>query len=91
MAYFGLIYPILVGVNLDLESEAKIINLIKKHTKVAGIDKSIGNYDLCLFVFSKNVNELDELRHLIMKQKGVRNIEINIWKKFYLKYDNIEI
>ena len=91
MAYFGYSYPVLMGVNLDYGCEQKIIELIKDHTKVAGIDKTIGNYDLCIFVYSENVNELDKLKHMIKKQTCVRNIEINIWGKFLLNYDNIDI
>ena len=91
MAFFGYPYPVLIGVNLDRKQEENIIELIRKHTKVVGIDQTIGKYDLCLFVFAESINELDKLKYLIRKQKGVRNIEINIWNKIHFNYGNINI
>lgn len=91
MAFLGYPYPVLIGVNLDHNQEDNIIELIRKHTKVVGIDKTIGKYDLCLFVFAESINELDKLKYLIRKQKGVKNIEINIWNKIHLNYGNINV
>ena len=81
MSSLGYPYPALIGVNLDLNEEDKVSNLVRKHAKVAAIDRSIGKYDLCLFVFAQSINKMDELKLIIRKQKGVRNIEINIWGK----------
>ncbi len=91
MAFFGYDYPALIGVNLEPNQEHNITKLIKKHTQVAGIDQTIGKYDLCLFVFAKNINDMDRLKHLIRKQKGVKNIEVNIWSNFQLNYNNINL
>ncbi len=91
MPHFGYKHTVLIGVNVDQEHEQEIIKIVNEHTKVAGIDQTIGNYDLCLFVFAKNVKELDKLKQTIRKQKGVKNIEINIWHKMHPKFDNIEI
>ncbi len=91
LALFGYPYPLLIGVNILPESENDVIQLIKQHTKVAGIDRTIGKYDLCLFVFAKDLKDLDRLKNLIKTQKGVKKIDINIWSEFQLNYDNIEI
>ena len=89
MEFFGYKIPLLIGVNLDPYCEHQIIKIIKSHVKVAGINKSIGKYDLCLVVFAKSINELDELKHLIRKQKGVENVELNIWSKNHFNFDKI--
>ena len=91
MASFGYPYPALIGVNLEPSKEHNITKLIRKHTKVAGIDQTIGKYDLCLFVFARNVDELDKLKYLIRKEKGVKGIEINIWNKIHMNYNNINL
>lgn len=90
MIFFGYKIPLLVGVNLEPSQEESIIKFIKSQVKVAGIDRTIGKYDLCLFVFAENITELDELKYLIRKQKGVTNIEINIWDRFHFNFDNIQ-
>ena len=91
LAFFGYPYLLLIGVNLLPERENQIIEVIKQHTKVAGIDRTIGKYDLCLFVFAKNLNDLDRLKNLIKNQIGVTKIDINIWNQFQLNFGNIKI
>ncbi len=91
MAFFGYHIPLLIGVNLEPDKEQDIIKFIKRQVKVAGIDKTIGKYDLCIVVFAKSINKLDELKYLIRKQKGVKKIEVNIWNKFHFIFNNIEL
>ena len=69
MASLGYPHPLLIGVNSEPNRENDIIELIKQHMKVAGIDQTIGKYDLCLFVFAKSISDLDRLKFLIKKQK----------------------
>ena len=90
MEFFGYKIPLLIGINLDPYFEHEIVKIIKSHVKVAGINKSIGKYDLCIVVFAKNINELDELKYLVKKQKGVKNIELNIWSKNHFNFDKID-
>jgi DNA-binding Lrp family transcriptional regulator len=91
MASFGYQIPVLIGVNVENNHIQNIISLIKKHTKVAGIDKTFGKYNLCLFVFAKNVNDLERLKLIIRKEKGVKNIEISLWNKYYFNWGNLDL
>jgi DNA-binding Lrp family transcriptional regulator len=90
MPFFGYEIPLLIGVNLEYGQENKIINFVKSHVKVAGIDQTIGKYDLCLFVFAESVSKLDDLKNLVKKQQGVKKIEVNLWSKFHLNFDHID-
>ncbi|HDQ06307.1 MAG TPA: Lrp/AsnC family transcriptional regulator [Candidatus Bathyarchaeota archaeon] len=90
MAFFEYEIPLFIGVNLDPDREHDIIKFIKRQVIVAGINKTIGKYDLCLIVFAKSINELDELKYLIRKQKGVKNVELNIFSKKHFNFDNID-
>ena len=91
MASFGYPYPALIGVNLDINDEDKIINLVRKHAKVGAIDRCIGKYDLCLFVFAQSIQKMDELKLIIRRQEGVNAIKINIWKNFHPNFTNIKL
>ncbi|PVX23439.1 MAG: hypothetical protein CW716_12245 [Candidatus Bathyarchaeum sp.] len=91
MAFFGYDIGLLIGVNLEPNHEDSITKFIKSKVKVAGIDKTIGKYDLCLVVFAKSINELDELKYQLRKQKGVKDIELLIWSKNYQNFDNIDL
>lgn len=91
MDSFG--YPVMatIGIDIEQEQEQKIIELVQEHTKVAGINQTIGNYDLCVFVFAESINDLDKLKQRIRKQIGIQNIDINIWHKLHFNYNNITI
>ena len=91
MEYFG--YPITatIGINMDQIREETVIEIVQTHSKVAGINKTIGNYDLCLFVYAKTLNDVDTLKQKIRAQSGVKTIDVNIWHKLHIKYDNINI
>jgi DNA-binding Lrp family transcriptional regulator len=90
MAFFEYHIGLLIGVNLEPDQEANITKFIKRQVKVAGINKTIGKYDLCLVVFAKSIKELDELKYLIRKQKGVKNVEVSIWSKTHFNFDTID-
>ena len=86
-------YPLyaLVGLNMEQENVQKVINIVNEHSVVAGIDHTIGHYDLCLFLFCKSIEELDNLKKILTNEKNVRDVEINVWNKFDINYDNINI
>jgi DNA-binding Lrp family transcriptional regulator len=89
MAYFGYPYPVFVGINLKSGIEDDVITQIKVHYKIAGIEKTIGRYDMCIFIFSKSVKELNELKNLLIQMKGVYSVDINIWGKTIQNIDNV--
>lgn len=90
MAFFDYEIGVTIGVNLEPNQEDNITEFIKSKVKVAGIDKTIGKYDLCLVVFAKSINELDELKYQLRKQKGVKNIELFIWSNDHLNFDSVD-
>ncbi len=91
MSSFGYPYSVFAGINLKAGIEDDVISLIKTHNKIAGIEKTIGRYDICLFIFSKSVEELNDLKNQLIQMKGVYNVDINIWGKTILNYDNVRV
>ncbi len=89
MAFFKYHIGLLIGVNVEPDQEPNITKFIKSQVKVAGIDKTIGKYDLCLVVFAKSIKELDDLKYSLRKQKGVKNVELSIWNKTHFNFDTI--
>jgi DNA-binding Lrp family transcriptional regulator len=91
LAYFG--YPIsaTICLNVKLDAEEEIIEVINKHTIVAGIDKTFGEYDICFFVFAENLKDLERVKNLVINQKGVNKIDVLIWNDFQLRYDKIDL
>ena len=75
---------------MEPNQEDNITQFIKSKVQVAGIDKTIGKYDLCLVVFAKSINELNDLRYQLKKHKGVKDLELFIWNKNHFNFDNID-
>ena len=90
MASFDYGIGLTIGINLEPNQEDNITQFIKSKVKVAGIDKTIGKYDLCLVVFAKSITELNDLKYQIRKHKGVKDIELFIWSKNHFNFDNID-
>ncbi len=90
MAFFGYKVPLTIGVNLDPDRENDFINFVEHQVHVAGIDKTVGKYDLCMFVLTKDINQLDRVKHLLRKQKGVKEIEFFICSNFHFFFNNID-
>ena len=87
-------YPIAALICINLLSNQKINEItdaIQENCKVYGIDKTFGEYDLCVYVFAKSVNDLDEVKTSLLNQKTIDNFEINIWNKVMVNYRNIEL
>lgn len=92
MTQFG--YPIdaLIGINLlSNQNINEITDAIQEDCQVYGIDKTFGEYDLCVSVFAKSVSDLDNVKTSLLNQKTIDNFEINIWNTVKVNYKNIEI
>jgi DNA-binding Lrp family transcriptional regulator len=68
-----------IGINLDYAQQPKIIELIQKQADVVELSSSIGKYDLCALLFTKNISELNSLIQTIRKHPGIKRIAANIW------------
>ena len=81
-------YPLLamIGVNLDPKFDQDIMRIIRKRSKVMAIHKTIGGFDMIVFVVSKTINELDNLKQVIKKNIGVKNTSLMILQKLHLNY-----
>ena len=54
--------------NIDIEEEKVIINCLKNHPNIAWLVKCIGNYDLIMKVFAKDIIEFDSVLKSIESQ-----------------------
>ncbi|PVX23158.1 MAG: hypothetical protein CW716_12810 [Candidatus Bathyarchaeum sp.] len=90
MAFFGYTHPLTIGVNVNPDRENNVINFIEQHVHIAGIDKTVGEYDLCIFAFAKNIEQLDHVKHLLRRQKGVKETEFFLWSNFHFFFKNID-
>ena len=54
--------------NVDIEEEKSIIDYLKNHPNIAWLIKCIGNYDLILKVFAKDIIEFDNVLKSIESQ-----------------------
>ena len=86
-------YPFLaiLGVNIDPKFEQHIMNVIRKLSKVMAIHKTIGGFDMIVFVVGKTINDLDNLKQVIKKNNGVKSTSLMILQKLHLNYKAIDL
>ncbi len=91
MALIG--YPLLaiIGVNLNPKFEQHIMHTIRKRSKVMAIHKTIGGFDMLVFIVSKTINDLNNLKQVIKKNNGVKNTSLMILQKLHLNYEAVEL
>lgn len=78
---FGYTQIATIGINLDYSQENEIVKLIREQAKANLIElsSSMGKYDLCAFMLTKSLQELDNITQAIRKHPGVKRIAVNIW------------
>ncbi|MBK5133967.1 Lrp/AsnC family transcriptional regulator [Candidatus Bathyarchaeota archaeon] len=91
MALIGYPFLAILGVNIDPKVEQHIMNVIRKLSKVMAIHKTIGGFDMIIFVTAKTINELDNLKQTIKKHNGVKSTSLMITQKFHLNYEAIDL
>jgi len=89
--YFGYRYPVSIGINLEPDQEDNICNLIGEKAKIFGIDHFIGIYDVHILAYVKTLEDLQAIKQIIQKQKGVNEIEILLWNKAHFHFDNFQL
>ena len=91
MVLIGYPFLAILGVNIDPKFEQHIMNVIRKLSKVMAIHKTIGGFDMIVFVVAKTINELDNLKQTIKKNDGVKSTSLMILQKLHLNYEAIDL
>jgi hypothetical protein len=61
-----------------------------KKLNLAAVSRSMGKFDLCIFVMAKNLEEIEDFkRDLILK--GINKVSVNFWGKTHILYENVEL
>ena len=91
MALIG--YPLLaiIGINIDPKVEQHIMHTIRKLSKVMAIHKTIGGFDMLVFIVGKTINDLNNLKQVIKKNSGVKNTSLMILQKLHLNYEAVDL
>lgn len=84
-------YPALLGVKLGTNAQDIINELNHLQGNIVGLSPSVGKYDLCIFVIAANIEELDNLRQHLTKNKSVKEVAVNIWTADYFSFENLNI
>lgn len=76
---FGNPYEVTVLVDVCNTFETEIKEKIRQVKNVVICAESIGRYNLCVFVVTYDINELNETISLIRNIQGVKSVNVNIW------------
>ena len=80
-----------IGINLNPDQEQNVMNLIRdKKMNLAAISRSMGKFDLCVFVMAKNLEEIEDFKRDLILQ-GINKVSVNFWGKTHILYENVEL
>ena len=80
-----------IGINLNPDQEQNVIDLIRdKKMNLAAISRSMGKFDLCIFVMARNLEEIEDLKRDLILQ-GINRVSVNFWGKIHVQYENVEL
>jgi len=71
---FGYKFRLLIDVNIDGGYESQIVENCKKMIDSFSCYQVIGKYDLHAVVYIKSFDEIEQIRNMIKRQKGVRRV-----------------
>ena len=91
---FGYTHIATIGINIDYAQENEVLKLIREQANANLIQLSscIGKYDVCVYMFAKSLQELDNITQAIRKHPGVKRIAVNIWvSEPYFLLENLDL
>jgi Lrp/AsnC family transcriptional regulator for asnA, asnC and gidA len=91
MSEFGYMYPASISIERSgAEDAEKLVSLIQHFSNVFFSGASFGKCDLQIFLVSKSLKEIDNLKQLISKHLLGR-ISVDLWNTPWVSFDNIDI
>jgi DNA-binding Lrp family transcriptional regulator len=91
MPAFGYEISATIGISLRPDQELDVINLIRnKKMNEAAISRSMGKCDLCIFLMTKNLREMENLKQSLILQ-GINRISVNFWVKPSFHFENVDL
>ncbi|XHH09429.1 MAG: Lrp/AsnC family transcriptional regulator [Candidatus Bathyarchaeia archaeon] len=81
-----------IGMIVDGNKEQEILKALEEQAYIVEPSPSIGEYDLCAFVFARSISELDKIACSIKETFAVRKITLNVWSGVpQLNFENVNL
>ena len=81
-----------IGVNFDGDIDQEIIEFIDQQSFLVEPSVSVGEYDLCALVFTRNIADLDKIAYTIRERFSARKVTINVWSgPPHNSFENIDL
>jgi DNA-binding Lrp family transcriptional regulator len=80
-----------IGIELNWNQEEEVGKIIREQKNLMELAQSIGKYDLCAFVQTYGLSELEKLCYEVRKHAGVKSVTAMIWSKPHNAYENVDL
>jgi Lrp/AsnC family transcriptional regulator for asnA, asnC and gidA len=70
----GYSYRLSVDINLDKANEAQIVKICKKMPDYITCQQTVGKYDIHAVVYIKTLEQIEQIRQIFKKLKGVKRV-----------------
>ena len=82
---FGYKFALSIDLNVDAAEESRLLEVLKKLPNLLDCCQQVGKHDIHAAAFAKDLEQIDQIRGIIKRQKGVKRIGItaNIDKRVF--------
>jgi len=78
-----------IGISLRPGQEAEVLKLVRdKKVNEAAISSSMGKFDLCLFMMTRDLAEMQNFKKSLMLL-GIERVSVNLWVKPSFYFENV--
>ena len=71
---FGYNFRLSIDVNIETGTEFHILEMCKRMPNSVVCYQVVGKYDIHAVVYIKTIEEIEHIRHIVKKQKGVKRV-----------------
>jgi Lrp/AsnC family transcriptional regulator for asnA, asnC and gidA len=72
----GYEFALSIEINIDKSKESPLVEALKKMQNIFHVQQQIGKFDLHTSAFAKNLEEINKIRNLLKKQKGIKSVKL---------------
>jgi len=91
MSEIGYMQPASLMIEVTPDQEPLVIKIVKKLTNLVMIEKSIGQFNLAIFLVENNFKKIDYIKQTIRRQTKVGKIQVSFWQTPEFNFGNIDI
>ncbi len=91
MSKMGYLYPASIGIYLKPGQRNEVEKILRERTNLVFLNESAGSNSFAIFLVAKSMQEIDDMKQVIRKRTGIREVNVNVWNTPNFNFENIDL